>query len=251
MVAGIPAQASGPAALTTWRPARRSGPGVTIITSAAAVPAAGSGRAHRRQPRCAEAQGRPARPGPDTVRRRPGPDACDRPGANARACSGLSDPRAGWRTSPPVRQRGSSPSARGTSGCLTRRVHGSQLGTGLTGARGRAIGAVPSRPGSCCRAGVSAAAPLAAASSRYLALSRMASADSGELASCCSSQPASFAVADDSGRAGQHGGCGGQGGDPDGIGGGTREGAHDFFSRKVWAVTVRLPQCPAGDNPSR
>ena len=65
-------------------------------------------------------------------------------------------------------------------------------------------GCVEVQPGPSCprtghrmrrRPGVFAPAPLAAARSWYSALSCLASADSGELACCRSSQPASFAVA--------------------------------------------------------
>ncbi len=70
---------------TTGRPARRSGPGVTATTSAAAVPAAGNERGHQGQPGCAEVRGSPARPrtGHRMRRRRPGPGACNRPRARA------------------------------------------------------------------------------------------------------------------------------------------------------------------------
>ena len=65
LVARLRRRGARPAGLradTTWRPARRSGPGVTAITSAAAVPAAGNERGHQDQPGCAEVQGSPARP---------------------------------------------------------------------------------------------------------------------------------------------------------------------------------------------
>ena len=69
LVARLRRRGARPAGLradTTWRPARRSGPGVTAIISAAAVPAAGNGRGHQGQPGCAEVRAVPHVPGPDT-----------------------------------------------------------------------------------------------------------------------------------------------------------------------------------------
>jgi hypothetical protein len=66
--------AAGQRADTTWRPARRSGPGITIITSTAAVPAAGSGRGIEVNPDARKCRAGPHVPGPGTACAAAGPD---------------------------------------------------------------------------------------------------------------------------------------------------------------------------------
>lgn len=89
----------------TWRPASRSGPGVTIVSSAASR-VGGLRRVRGIEVNPDAWKGRVSAHvlGPGTVCAGAGPDlmpAAAR-GADGRAGGGLSDPRAGWRTSRPV-----------------------------------------------------------------------------------------------------------------------------------------------------
>jgi len=67
VVAGIPPQPSGSAAMTTWRPVRRSGPGITTITSAAAVRRPEADAAIEVNPDARKCRAGPYVPGPDTA----------------------------------------------------------------------------------------------------------------------------------------------------------------------------------------